>query len=44
MFVDWNLNFILDNIRIQKIKNILQSDNLINIVRSPTRIPLALNF
>jgi hypothetical protein len=35
---DWNLKFMLDNIRIQEIKNLLESDNLINIVRSPTSI------
>ena len=35
---DWNINFISDNIRIQEIKNLLESHNLINIVRSPTRI------
>ena len=35
---DWNPNFMLDNIRIQEIKNLLESHNLINIVRSPTRI------
>ena len=35
---DWNLNFMLDNIRIQEIKNLLESYNLINVVRSPTRI------
>ena len=35
---DWNLKFMLDNIRIQEIKNLLESYNLINIVRSPTRI------
>jgi hypothetical protein len=34
---DWNLNFKLDNIRIQEVKNLLQSHNLTNIVRS-TRI------
>jgi len=35
---DWNLNFMLDNIRIQEVKNLLESNDLINIVRSPTRI------
>jgi len=35
---DWNINFMLDNIRIQEIKNLLQHYSLINIVRSPTRI------
>ena len=30
---DWNLNFMLDNIRIQEIKNPLESHNSINIVR-----------
>ena len=35
---DWNLNFMLDNIMIKEIKNLLESYNLINIVRSPTRI------
>jgi len=38
MFGDWNLNFMLDDIRIQEIKNLLESHDLINIVRSPTRI------
>jgi len=35
---DWNLNFMLDNIKIQEVKNLLESNNLTNIVRSPTRI------
>ena len=35
---DWNLNFMLNNIRIQEVKNLLESHDLINIVRSPTRI------
>jgi hypothetical protein len=35
---DWNPKFMLDNIRIQEIKNLLQSHNLINTVRLPTRI------
>ena len=35
---DWNLNIMLDNIRIQEIKNLLENYNLINIVRSPTKI------
>jgi len=35
---DWNLNFMLDNIKIQEVKNLLESHNLTNIVRSPTRI------
>jgi len=35
---DWNLNFMLDNIRIQETKNLLESHNLINMVRSTTRI------
>jgi len=35
---DWNLNFMLDNIRIQEVKNLLDSHYLINIVRSPKRI------
>jgi len=38
MCADWNLIFMLDNIRIQEIKNLLESYNLINIVRSPARI------
>ena len=35
---DWNLHFMLYNIRIQATKNLLESHNLTNIVRSPTRI------
>ena len=35
---DWNLKFVLDNIKIQEIINLLESDDLINIVRSPKRI------
>ena len=35
---DWNLNFMLDNIKIQEVKNLLESHNLTNMVRSPTRI------
>ena len=35
---DWNLNFMLGNIRLQKLQNILQSSDMINTVRSPTRI------
>ena len=35
---DWNLNFMLDTIRIQEVKNLLESYNLTNVVRSPTRI------
>jgi len=35
---DWNLNFLVDNIRIQELENLLESYDLINTVRSPTRI------
>ena len=35
---DWNLNFMLDNIKIQEVKNLLESYDLINIVGSLTRI------
>jgi hypothetical protein len=35
---DWNLNIMLDNIRIQEVKNLLEIHDLVNIIRSPTRI------
>jgi exonuclease III len=35
---DWNLNFLIDNIRIHELENLLESYNLINTVSSPTRI------
>jgi hypothetical protein len=35
---DWNLNIMLDNIRIQEVKNLLKIHDLVNIIRSPTRI------
>jgi len=35
---------MLNNIRIQEIKKLLESDNLINIVRSPTRITPSSEF
>ena len=35
---DWNLNFMLDNIRIQQIKNLSEIYNLINKVRTPKRL------
>jgi len=35
---DWNLNIMLDNIRIQEVKNLLAIHDLVNIIRSPTRI------
>jgi exonuclease III len=34
---DWNLNFMLENKRTQEVKNLLESYNLTNIVRLPTR-------
>jgi hypothetical protein len=35
---DWNSNFMLDNIRVQEVQNLLECYDLINMVRSPTRI------
>ena len=35
---DWNLNFMVENKRTQEVKNLLESYNLTNIVRLPTRI------
>lgn len=35
---DWNLNFMLNNTRIDEVKNLLGSYGLQNIVRFPTRI------
>ena len=35
---DWNINFLIDNIRLQELKNLLESYDLINMVRCPTRI------
>ena len=35
---DLNLNFMVDNKRTQEVKNLLQSYNLTNIVKLPTRI------
>jgi hypothetical protein len=35
---DQNLNFMLDNKKLQKVQNLLDSYNLRNTVRSPTRI------
>ena len=35
---DWNFNFMVDNKRTQEVKNLLESYNLTNTVRLPTRI------
>ena len=35
---DWNLNFLINNIRLQELENLLLSYDLINTVISPTRI------
>jgi len=35
---DWNLNFMFDNRRVQELQNLLESYDMINTVRSPTRI------
>ena len=35
---DWNLNFLEDNKRLQELQILLESYNMMNIVRSPTRI------
>ena len=35
---DWNLNFMLDNIRLQELQNLLESYDMINTVRSAKRI------
>ena len=35
---DWNLNFMVNNKRLQELKNLLESYNMMNTVRSPTRI------
>ena len=34
---DWNLKFMLDNIRIQAVKNPLESHDLRKILRSPNK-------
>ena len=35
---DWNLNFMLHNRRLQEVQNLLEIYDMINTVRSPTRI------
>jgi exonuclease III len=35
---NWNLNFLVDNKRLQKLQILLESYNMMNTVRSPTRI------
>ena len=35
---DWNLNFMQDYIRLQEVENLLEDYNLINTLRSQTRI------
>jgi hypothetical protein len=35
---DWNLNFMLHNRRLQELQNRLESYDMINTVKSPTRI------
>jgi hypothetical protein len=35
---DWNLNFMLDNRRLQELQNLLESYDIFNMVRSPTKI------
>jgi len=35
---DWNLNFMVNNKRLQEVQNLLESYNMMNTVRSPTRI------
>jgi hypothetical protein len=35
---DWNLNFLVDNKKLQELQILLESYNMMNIVRSPTRI------
>jgi hypothetical protein len=44
LYGDWNLNFMLDNIRLQELQNLLQSYNMINTVRSPKRITSSTEF
>ena len=35
---DWNLNFMVNNKKLQELQNLLESYNMMNTVRSPTRI------
>jgi len=35
---DWNLNFMVNNKRLQELQNLLESYNMTNTVKSPTRI------
>jgi hypothetical protein len=35
---DWNLNFLVDNKRLQELQILLESYDMMNIIRSPTRV------
>jgi len=35
---DWNLNFMVNNKKLQELQNLLERYNMMNTVRSPTRI------
>ena len=35
---DWNLKFMVNNKRLQELQNLLESYNMMNTARSPTRI------
>jgi hypothetical protein len=39
---DWNFNFLVDNKRLQELQILLESYDMINTVRSPTRITLSM--
>ena len=38
LYGDWNLNFLVDNKRLQELQILLESYNMMNIVRSPIRL------
>jgi len=38
LYGDWNLNFMVNNKRLQELQNLLESYYMINTARSPTRI------
>ena len=38
LYGDWNLNFMVNNKRLQELQNLLESYNMMNTVWSPTRI------
>jgi hypothetical protein len=38
LFGDWNINFMEDSVKLQKLKNLLLLYNLVNTITSPTVI------